>query len=55
MVALPTSKTGRPWYRKGRDSWHVWHEGRLVFLAKGRANRAEAFARFAELIAGPTP
>jgi integrase len=47
-------KTGRPWYRKGNDAWYVWHAGRQVFLAKGRASKAEAFSRFAEILAGPT-
>jgi integrase len=49
------NKTGSPWYRKSRDSWHVWHEGRQIFLAKGKDNKAEAFARFAELLTGPRP
>jgi integrase len=48
-----TKKTGRPWYRKGRDSWFVWHAGRQVFLAKGRGAKAEAYAKFAELLDGP--
>lgn len=48
-------KTGRPWYRKGNDSWYVWHEGRQVQLARGRANKAEAYSRFAELLTGPGP
>ncbi|MBX9578890.1 MAG: site-specific integrase [Gemmataceae bacterium] len=48
-------KTGRPWYRKGNDSWYVWHAGRQVQLAKGRGSKAEAFARFAELLTSPVP
>src|SRR5262245_43802344 len=48
------SKVGRPWYRKGTESWYVWHGGRQVFLARGKKNRAGAFARFAVLLgAGP--
>src|SRR3954452_24994316 len=43
-------KTGRPWYRRGKDSWYVWHAGQQVFLAKGKKNKAEAFARFAEIL-----
>jgi hypothetical protein len=43
-------KTGRPWYRRGKDSWYVWHEGQQVFLAKGKKNKAEAFTRFAEIL-----
>jgi integrase len=43
-------KTGRPWFRKQTDSWYVWHRGRQVPLAKGRANKAAAYARFAELL-----
>lgn len=46
-------KTGSPWFRKGKDAWYVWHAGRQVFLAKGKANKAEAFARFSELLTGP--
>jgi hypothetical protein len=46
-------KTGRRWYRKGNDAWYVWHAGKQVLLAKERANKAEAFARFAELLADP--
>src|SRR5947209_5963120 len=45
-------KTGCPWYRQGTDSWYVWLGGRQVFLAKGRANKAQAHARFAELLRG---
>lgn len=48
-------KTGRPWYRRGTDSWYVWHEGRQVQLAKGKKNKSEAFARFAELLSVPPP
>src|SRR4051812_23204926 len=43
-------KTGCPWYRKGNDSWYVWHEGRQVLLAKGRENKASAYRKFAELL-----
>jgi integrase len=43
-------KTGRPWYRRAKDSWYVWHEGQQVFLAKGKENKAAAFARFAEIL-----
>jgi integrase len=46
-------KTGRPWFRKGTDSWYVWHDGRQVFLARGRANKADAYARFAALLTAP--
>src|SRR3954471_10454922 len=48
------AKTGSPWYRKGKDSWYVWHEGKQVFLARGKSNKAEAFARFSELLNDPT-
>lgn len=48
-----SKKTGQPWYRKGTDSWYVWHSGRQVRLATGRANKAEAYARFAELLDAP--
>jgi hypothetical protein len=48
-------KAGRPWYRKGKDAWYVWHDGRQVHLARGKENKAEVFARFAELLAGPNP
>jgi integrase len=48
-------KTGTPWFRKGTNSWYVWHEGRQVPLAKGRENKAEAYARFAELLSSPLP
>jgi integrase len=48
-------KTGSPWYRKGKDAWYVWNEGRQVFLARGKGNKAEAFARFAALLGNPTP
>jgi integrase len=47
------AKTGSPWYRKGKDSWYVWHAGRQVFLAKGKGNKAEAFARFSALLNDP--
>lgn len=43
------ARTARPWYRKGRDAWCVHHKGKLVTLAKGKANRREAFRRYAEL------
>ena len=49
------AKIGRPWYRKGTDSWYVWHENKQLLLAKGRRNKAEAYARFAELLNSPTP
>ena len=47
-------KTGRPWYRKGKDAWYVWNAGRQILLAKGKDNKAEAFARFAELLVEPS-
>jgi integrase len=43
-------KTGTPWYRSSHDAWYVWHEGRQVPLAKGKEGKAEAYARFAELL-----
>ncbi|AMV26273.1 site-specific tyrosine recombinase XerC [Gemmata sp. SH-PL17] len=46
-------KTGSPWYRKGKDSWYVWHDGKQVFLARGKSNKSEAFARFSELLNDP--
>jgi integrase len=48
-----SKKTGTPWYRKGTDSWYVWHENRQIRLARGRANKAEAHARFADLLGAP--
>lgn len=52
-----SDKTGSPWYRRATDSWYVWHSGRQVRLAEGKKNKAEAYARFAELIGDspPTP
>jgi hypothetical protein len=46
-------KTGRPWYRKGNDAWYVWHAGKQVLLAKGRGAKADAFAKFADLLNAP--
>ena len=43
-------KSGSPWYRSSHDAWYVWHGGRQVALAKGKENKGEAFARFAELL-----
>lgn len=47
-------KTGTPWYRSSHDAWYVWHGGRQVALAKGKENKGEAFARFAELLGAVT-
>lgn len=43
------ARTARPWYRKDRDTWCVHHNGKLVTLAKGKANRKVAFGKYAEL------
>jgi len=48
-----SSKTGRPWYRKSTNSWYVWHSGRQMRLAEGKKNKAEAYARFAEILGSP--
>lgn len=45
------AKTAKPWYRKDRDTWTVWVDGRQVPLAKGKANRDEAERAFHSLMA----
>ena len=47
-------KTGMPWYRSSHDAWYVWHGGRQIPLAKGKENKGEAFARFAEVLGAAT-
>jgi len=47
-------KTGMPWYRSTHDAWYVWHGGRQISLVKGKENKGEAFARFAELLGAVT-
>ena len=42
----------QPFYRRSNDSWYVQFGKKQVRLAKGKANRADAYRRFAELIAG---
>jgi integrase len=42
----------QPFYRRFNDSWYVQIGKRQVRLVKGKANRAEAYRRFAELLAG---
>ena len=42
-----------PWYRAGKNTWYVTHEGRNVSLGiRGRENRKAAFAAWHRLIAG---
>jgi hypothetical protein len=48
-------KTGRPWYRRGNDSWYVWFNGKQEMLARGGTNKAAACIRFAELIGAESP
>ena len=43
-----------PWYRSSHDAWYVWHGGRQIPLAKGKENKGEAFARFAEVLGAAT-
>lgn len=42
-------RTGKPWYRRDRDVWVAWLNGRRVWLAKGKGSRAAAFQRYHEL------
>lgn len=46
--------SGQPWFRKASNAWYVCHQGKQVRLALGKANKAEAHARFAELLGHPT-
>ena len=43
------SRPAKPWYREQTDSWYVFHHGRQVPLAKGKANRNEAYREFLKL------
>lgn len=43
------------WYRAARDAWYTTVRGKKVMLAKGRANKAEAQARFHKILAGIKP
>lgn len=40
----------KPWYRADRDCWYVQHNGKQVWLAKGKKNKAEAQAAFHKLM-----
>jgi len=42
----------QPFFRSQNASWYVQIGKKQIRLAKGRENRAEAYRRFAELIAG---
>lgn len=49
--------SSRPWYRKVKDGWYAWKDGRQVSLGvKGRGNRKAAQAALLRLMtAPPTP
>lgn len=48
-----SKKTGTPWFRTAKNGWYVWHSGRQTRLARGKENKAEAWARFAALLRKP--
>ncbi|MFL5330514.1 MAG: tyrosine-type recombinase/integrase [Gemmataceae bacterium] len=43
-------RSAEPWYRKQKDSWCVYHNGRLVTLARGKKNKRAANAKFKQLM-----
>src|SRR4051812_33975869 len=47
----------KPWYRKGKDGWYAWVDGRQVSLGvKGRDGRKVALEAFYRLMsAAPKP
>jgi integrase len=42
-------RQAKPWYWKERDVWCITRNGKRVILARGKANRKEAYRRFLEL------
>ena len=40
------ARPSNPWYWKARDPWYVNLEGKRHLLAKGRANRANAYREY---------
>jgi integrase len=44
-------RKAKPWYRKERDCWCVYINGRLIRLAKGRHNRKQAIRNWHRLMA----
>lgn len=43
------ARPAKPWYRKSLDAWYVIHHGKQIRLAKGKANRKEAYREFLKL------
>ncbi len=43
------ARPAKPWYRKSNDAWYVIHHGKQIRLAKGKANRKEAYREFLKL------
>ena len=48
------ARDGKPWYRKGKGAWYVWHGGRQHRLG---GDKKEAFRCWHEMVAngGPLP
>ncbi len=47
------SRPSSPWFRKSRNAWYVWHNGKLTDLhVKGEKNEAEAVRAWHRLFAG---
>jgi integrase len=44
------AKQARPWYRKSVNGWYICLNGKQVLLAKGKANKAEAYRKYADLV-----
>lgn len=49
------SRRAQPWYRASMDAWYTTIDGKQVQLARGEANKEEAYRVFHELMARPKP
>jgi integrase len=48
------ARPSKPWYWKARDAWFVNHKGKRHLLAKGKAQRANAYREYLKLTEKPS-